>query len=78
MRTERVAAIWALLTELVALPARMSPAVVRGLARGIECGNFQEATEALRAEIKECSKQQRLELEGTLRTLAPTYKRALG
>jgi curved DNA-binding protein CbpA len=70
--SERVAALWKLLTELVAIPPQVPPAVIRALARGIDSGNFQDATEALREEIDERGKQRQVELECALQAAAPT------
>jgi curved DNA-binding protein CbpA len=69
--SEQFAVIWKLLAELVALPAQISPAVIRALASGIESGDFRRASEALRKEIDEHGRHRRLELESTLQKIAP-------
>ncbi|HYP98052.1 MAG TPA: J domain-containing protein [Polyangiaceae bacterium] len=74
--SERVAALWKLLAELVAIPEEVPPDAVRALARGIESGDFEDATEALRAEVDERGKQRQVELESALLAAAPTLYRA--
>jgi len=73
---ERVAAIWKLLAELIALSAEAPPTLVCVLASGIESGDFREATEALRIETEERRLESRVGLESLLQRAAPTLYRA--
>jgi len=71
-----LAANWKLLTELATFSDQVPQASIGALARAIESGDFQEATEALRAEADARDRQGRMALESFLKASAPTLYEA--